>query len=181
MSTFTFLINHGTSLILCTLVYTCVMFRPCTFLLYTCTISIAVKPVSPICVHLYSNLQWIIFEISLPGEYFRYNKNENDRKYCNFRECKDNFQIRHKMIKGILLVDMIDPWNKFELCLKPVSKYISEQLTRPFAVLVDGAMNLILRRCNDVSIRMLRLIEKNLFTFSVLSVCWLLGRSDPNQ
>ena len=136
MSTFTFLINHGTSLILCTLVYTCVMFRPCTFLLYTCTISIAVKPVSPICVHLYSNLQWIIFEISLPGEYFRYNKNENDRKYCNFRECKDNFQIRHKMIKGILLIDMIDPWNKFELCLKPVSKYISEQLTRPFAVLV---------------------------------------------
>ena len=53
-----------------------------------------------------------------------------------FRECKDNFQIRHKMIKGILLIDMIDPWNKFELCLKPVSKYISEQLTRPFAVLV---------------------------------------------
>ena len=40
------------------------------------------------------------------------------------------------MIKGILLIDMIYPWNKFELCLKPVSKYISEQLTRPFAVLV---------------------------------------------
>ena len=44
---------------------------------------------------------------------------------------KDNFQIRHKMMKGFLLIDMIDPWNKFELCLKPVSKYISEQLTRP--------------------------------------------------
>ena len=72
----------------------------------------------------------------MPGEYFGYNNNENDRKYCNFRECKDNFQIGHKIIKGILLIDMIDPWNKFELCLIPVSKYISEQLTRPFAVLV---------------------------------------------
>ena len=38
-------------------VYICVMFRPCTFLLYTCTVSIAVKPVLTICVHLYSNLQ----------------------------------------------------------------------------------------------------------------------------
>ena len=38
-------------------VYACVMFPPCTFLLYTCTISIAVKPVLAICVYLYSHLQ----------------------------------------------------------------------------------------------------------------------------
>ena len=97
------------------------MFRPCTFLysMYTCTILITVKPVLAICVHLYSHSQWIRFWISLLSEYFRSNKNENDGKYCYFRECKDKFQIRHKMI---LLIDMVNSWDKFETSWKFVSK-----------------------------------------------------------
>ena len=52
----------------------CVIFCPCTFLLYTYTVFITPKPVLTICVHLYSQMQWMRLTISLTGEYFRWNK-----------------------------------------------------------------------------------------------------------
>ena len=90
------------------------------FILYTCTVSRKVKPVSVPCVHLYSH------ELDLESAYQMNISDNSKMKIINsiIRECEDKFQI-------IFMIDMV-------IHFKSVSNCTSEQLTRTFAVLVES-------------------------------------------